>query len=71
MPKFSVIGIFTASKHLGVFEAETEQEAIQMALGSANNNATLCCQCSDEVELDDYSAHQAIAERVDEEGQQA
>ncbi|RJF99070.1 hypothetical protein [Noviherbaspirillum saxi] len=61
MPKFTVTAIFTASKHLGEFEAATEQEAIDMALGSQKNYASLCHQCSDEVELDDHCAHQAVA----------
>lgn len=51
MPKFSVTGHVTGSKHLGVFEAETAEKAIEMALESEDaGNVCLCHQCSDECE---------------------
>lgn len=65
MPKFSVTAVFTASKHLGEFEAATEDEAIAMALNSEANHASLCHQCSDKIELDDCFANQAVAYKVE------
>lgn len=66
MPKFAVTALFTASKYLGVFEAATEQDAIDMALNSNENHASLCHQCSDELELDDTSAQEGVAHLEDD-----
>lgn len=58
MPKFRVYGIATGSKYLGEFEAETAEEAEEMAANSEHNSVCLCHQCSDELELDEYSFHE-------------
>jgi hypothetical protein len=65
MPKFSVIGIVPAQKYLGDFEADTAEEAIEMALSSDNNSLSICHQCSNSFELNDISCHEATAELVD------
>jgi len=64
MKKWSVIGIVTASKHLGEFEAETNEEAIEAALGSANNSFSLCHQCAGKIELTEYCCNEAVAEEL-------
>lgn len=63
MPKFRVYGNFTATKFLGVYEADTEEDAINQALSSEDNSASLCHHCADELELDDWTAHSATAEK--------
>lgn len=64
MPKFRVTGLFTGSKFLGEFEAATEEEAIRLALCSDENHASLCHQCTRELELDEYSAQDAVADPI-------
>lgn len=59
MPKFHVVGHVTGSKYLGCFEAETEQEAIEMALNSDEAHVRMCHQCGDECE--DPAIHEASA----------
>jgi hypothetical protein len=58
MPKYSVNASVVGSKHLGVFEADTKEKAIEMAL-SENGSVNLChhcsCQCQDP-EIDDVTA---------------
>ena len=60
--KFHVYGKMTASKYLGVFEAASEEEAVDMALSSDKNHTFLCHQCSYEIDLDDSSFSDADAE---------
>lgn len=48
--KWSVTGVVVGSKYLGVFEAETKEEAEQMALESEKAYCSLCHQCTDECE---------------------
>jgi hypothetical protein len=67
MPKYRVYGIWTASKLLGVFEAANPVEAEDMAAESKSNYASLCHQCSGEVELNDYSAERFEVEIEEEE----
>jgi hypothetical protein len=66
MTKFRVYGIFTGSKFLGEFEADTEDEAIDAASMSDENHVCLCHQCADDLELNDYSAQDFQAEKADE-----
>jgi hypothetical protein len=61
MPKFHVTGVVTGSKFLGTFEADTEEEAITMALESEEAYVTLCHQCSSECE--DAEIHDAVASK--------
>ena len=65
MPKFEVYGLLTGSKYLGEFEAATEAEAIEMALASGKNHVSLCHQCSHDFDLDEHSAHDATASKID------
>ena len=50
MPKYLVTGVVTGSKHLGTFEAESEEAAADMALESGRASVNLCHQCSSECE---------------------
>ena len=51
--KFRVIGLVSASIDLGVYEAETKEEAIDMAYDNDNTNfhPTVCTHCSKEIEI--------------------
>lgn len=62
MPKFRVYGVFTGSRYLGEFEAETAEAAEQLAAESGENHVCLCHQCSSEIELDDVSATTFVVE---------
>lgn len=64
MPIYRIHGIWTASKCLGEFEADTPEEAIALAENSEENYAVLCHQCANEIELNDYSAERFEAEEV-------
>lgn len=48
MAKYRVYGNYMFSKVLGEYEAESEEEAIEMALEEAEADAILCAQCSKE-----------------------
>lgn len=65
MKKFAVYGLFHGSKYLGEFEAETKEEAIEMALASNENHVSLCHHCSGQVELNDFSASEADADELE------
>lgn len=65
MPKFAVYGIATGSKYLGTFEAETREEAEDMAANSEANSICLCHQCASEIELDDFSFQEFTAEETE------
>jgi len=62
MPKFNVYAIYTASKSLGEFEADTKEAAIAMAEESGDVFASICHQCSREIEIGDY--HDLEAEEI-------
>lgn len=62
MKTWSVTGVVTGSKWLGEFVAETEAEAIQMALESDAAQVGLCHQCSGECE--DPEVGEAVASEV-------
>lgn len=53
MKKFNVWGIMTASVLVGTYEAESGEEAIEMANEDRNGNwnPSLCHQCSNEIDL--------------------
>lgn len=65
MPKYSVNAAVIGSKHLGVFEADTPEKAIEMALDE-NGYVSLCHQCSDECESPEIDEDNISAEPVDE-----
>jgi hypothetical protein len=50
MRKWSVVGTVTASKYLGIFEAETKEEAETLALESEASIVAICNHCSSECE---------------------
>jgi hypothetical protein len=52
MKKFTVVGLISASKTIGTYEAETKEEAIEMAMDdNGNHYISLCHQCSREVDI--------------------
>lgn len=55
MTKYTVYGLYTASKKLGAYEAASKEEAIEMcdADPEASHHSGLCYQCSREIELND------------------
>jgi|ADurb_Val_02_Slu_FD_contig_21_2875252_length_324_multi_2_in_0_out_0_2 Fe-S cluster assembly iron-binding protein IscA len=50
MKKWAVMGHVVGSKFLGIFEAETKEEAEDMAIESDAASVSLCHQCSSECE---------------------
>jgi hypothetical protein len=64
MPKFRVWAAVTGTKYLGEFEAETKEQAEEMALVSDAASVRLCHQCSDECE--DPQCDSASAEPVED-----
>lgn len=65
MPKYRVYGVLSASVVVGEYEAETEEEAIEMANEDQDANwmPSLCHQCSREVALGDV--YKAEAEEIE------
>lgn len=63
--KFRVYGIATGSKYLGEFEADSEEQAKEMAANSDENHICLCHQCARELEVDDFSFQQFQVEKAD------
>lgn len=64
MKKFRVFGVVTGTKYLGEFEAETKEQAEEMALNSGANYVSQCHQCTEEFELNDICCHDASAEEI-------
>lgn len=50
MPKFRVSASVVGSKYIGEFEAETAEDAEQLARDSSEASISLCHQCSCECE---------------------
>ncbi|KVL67380.1 hypothetical protein [Burkholderia ubonensis] len=65
LKKFRVYGMFTCSKYLGEFEAETAEEAADKAAESEENHVSLCHHCAREMDLDEYSASSFQTEVAD------
>jgi len=59
MSKYRVYSIATASVCLGEFEADTQEAAIDRAIEENPPHASLCWQCSREVELGEFLEEQA------------
>ena len=53
MPKFAVYALYHASKYIGEYEAENEEDAIEKAGEDADGFISLCHQCAGEVEIGD------------------
>jgi hypothetical protein len=56
MKRYAVYGRFLATRFIGVFEAESPEQAEQMAANSAENYASLCHQCAGSLSLSDSVA---------------
>ena len=63
MAKWNITGAVRGSKYLGIFEAETKEQAIEMALNSDECHVSLCHQCSSECE--DPEIDEVFAEEED------
>lgn len=50
MPKYSVYGVVTGGKYLGVFEAENKEAAEEMAMNSEAAQISFCHHCSRDCE---------------------
>lgn len=61
--KYRVYGIATASKFLGEFEADSAEEAAQMAQEHGEYHIGMCHQCAHQVDIGDI-----YEERVEEAG---
>lgn len=66
MPKYRVYGVMTVTKYFGEIEADSQDEAVEIAENSDDNHASLCHQCSQEIALDDYSFQRFECEKVEE-----
>lgn len=64
MPRYRVRGTVIGTKYLGEFEANSEEEAVELALNSEEACVSLCHQCSGDCE--DPEIHEANAELIDE-----
>lgn len=62
MPKYSIYASVVASKHIGEYEANSKEEAIEMAWKDAH--VSLCHQCSGK-ELDEPQIEELHADEVD------
>ena len=60
--KFLVYGLVTGTKFLGEWEAKDEDEAVSLALQSAQNRVSLCHYCSHKFDLDNNQCEEASAE---------
>lgn len=64
MPLFSCSGRVVGSKYLGIFRAETKEDAEEKALTSNGASVNLCHECSTECE--DAEVDEVFAEPIDE-----
>jgi len=65
MKTYRVHGLVKGGKYLGEYEANSKEEAIEMALNSNEAHVSMCHQCSDQCE--DPMIEEAFAETDDEE----
>jgi hypothetical protein len=59
MPKFHVYATVKGTKYLGEFEAESEDDAIELAAASDKASVSLCHQCGpqcEDAQCDDFTA---------------
>jgi len=66
MPKYRVSAKVVGSKYIGDFEAESVEEAIEMAINSGECCASLCHQCSDECEDPDVTIDEDCVTEIGE-----
>jgi len=65
MPKYSVYGAVRASTYLGDFEADTPEQAIEMALASDAASISVCHACAGHIsdpEIDEDSVTAELSE---------
>ncbi len=63
MPKYHVYGHVVGTKYLGEFEAETPEEAKEMAIEAEEAHVSFCHQCSRE--CSDPEIHEATVEEAE------
>ena len=63
MTKYNVTGVVSGSKHIGVFEANSKEEAEKMAYESEEIYVSLCYACSSECE--DAEIQKLVIEETD------
>ena len=66
MPKYRVYGVMSVTKYFGEIEADSQDEAVEIAENSDENHASLCHRCSRDIDLDDYSFQRFECEEVKE-----
>ena len=66
MPKYRVYGVMSVTKYFGEIEADSQDEAVEIAENSDENHASLCHRCSRDIDLDDYSFQRFECEEVRE-----
>lgn len=64
MPKYRVYGLMMCSKYLGEIEADSQDEAVEIAENSDENHVSLCHQCSRDLDIPDCSFQQFEVEEV-------
>lgn len=62
MPRYHVTGAVTGSKYMGEFEADSPEEAIELAMAGEGAHCSVCHHCSSQVE--DPEIHEAFADEV-------
>lgn len=60
MKKYDVYAKVCGSKYFGEYEAESPEEAIEMAEEEEGCNISLCLSCADQVELGDLYDFEAV-----------
>lgn len=64
MPKYRIYGKVVATKYIGEFEAESKEQAEEMAWSDNEACVSLCHQCSSEAE--DPEIEELVIEEVEE-----
>jgi len=62
MAKYSVYGVINATKYIGEFEANSEEEAEEMAWDSETGFISICYHCSKEIE--EPTIYEMVVEEV-------
>lgn len=64
MAKYAVLGIIGASKFLGHYEAESEEEAIDKAEKNSSLYVSICHQCAEEIDIGEI--YEIKADKIDD-----
>lgn len=64
MAKYQVIGVMTATTIIGEYEADSKEQAMEMANNDRQGNwyPSVCHQCTREIELSEI--HKTYAEKI-------